>query len=370
MSLTRMVAVGCRVLWDGELWDVASIDGGWATLRHLRVARSLFRCGSWLSGLAQRTGPSPKPVEGTGAVLDAMGDNERLELVGRLGHVREVLTGYRSGNASQAAPGEPRAAYVPGAALMDHYRAKAEEMGVREITVRRMVAAYQADGASGLIDVTAVLVSRVHTPMVPSFRAFWDIATSGRLLAEATYILDDEEGFANYALADVQRRPPATPAGINSVSPTLVIRLVQTREPYLLPTERLRWRSLTTPKRPSLDLPAVRQRHQAIPAALWTDWAIRLCEAQVGENFWDGGSCPGDEEGRRPSRCGRCRNRGRRSGGDQGLARTLSHVLQLLPPPPANTAILRVLTQLADNLGFVNLDWPHRAHLIWPRLGS
>jgi hypothetical protein len=161
MSLTRMIAVGCRVVWDGELWDVASIDGGWATLRHLS-GRSV---GVSLRELAERAAPADgsfaELVEGTGAVLDAMGDDERSELVGRLGHIREVLTGYRSGDASQAAPGEPRAAYVPGTSLMDRYRAKAEELQVSEITVRRMVAAYQADGVIGLVD------ARRHKPVNP-----------------------------------------------------------------------------------------------------------------------------------------------------------------------------------------------------------
>jgi len=69
-----------------------------------------------------------------------------------LGHVRELLTGFGSGQASNPADGEPRAGYEPGRALMDRYGTKAAELGVDPATVRRWVAAYQAQGEVGLVD--------------------------------------------------------------------------------------------------------------------------------------------------------------------------------------------------------------------------
>ena len=70
----------------------------------------------------------------------------------RAGHVREVLTGYRSASAGDALAGEPRAAYQPGTGLMDRYRAKAQELSVAVTTVRRWVRSFELDGEAGLID--------------------------------------------------------------------------------------------------------------------------------------------------------------------------------------------------------------------------
>jgi hypothetical protein len=47
-------------------------------------------------------------------VLDQLGENERHKVVERAGHVREVLTGFRSGHAEFARDGEPRPQYPPG----------------------------------------------------------------------------------------------------------------------------------------------------------------------------------------------------------------------------------------------------------------
>ena len=70
----------------------------------------------------------------------------------RAAHLREVLTGHRSGSAEHALPGEPRPAYRPGAPLMERYSAKAAELGVGLTTLRRWVHAFEADGEAGLID--------------------------------------------------------------------------------------------------------------------------------------------------------------------------------------------------------------------------
>jgi transposase InsO family protein len=90
-----------------------------------------------------------------GTVLGGLDDAGRAELDERVGHVREVVSGYRRGSAVLALPGEPRAAYGPGTAKMDRYAAKAGEIGVGASTVRRWVAAFVASGPAGLVQDSA-----------------------------------------------------------------------------------------------------------------------------------------------------------------------------------------------------------------------
>lgn len=70
----------------------------------------------------------------------------------RAAHVRELLTGYRSGSAEDALPGEPRATYRTASSLMDRCSAKAAELGVGVRTLRRWVRSFELDGEVGLID--------------------------------------------------------------------------------------------------------------------------------------------------------------------------------------------------------------------------
>jgi len=68
----------------------------------------------------------------------------------RAGHVREVLTGYRSGTAELARPGEPRAQFAPGLPLEVRYAAKAAELGAGVRTVKRWVSRFRQLGEAGL----------------------------------------------------------------------------------------------------------------------------------------------------------------------------------------------------------------------------
>jgi transposase InsO family protein len=87
-----------------------------------------------------------------GSVLDDLTDAEREQLSERLGHVREVITGYRSGSPDLAEPGEPRLEYDPALPQKRRYRAKAAELGVGSRTIERWVAAVREVGPIGLVD--------------------------------------------------------------------------------------------------------------------------------------------------------------------------------------------------------------------------
>ncbi len=216
--------------------------------------------------------------------------------------------------------------------------------------------------ADRLVELVAVLVSLPESPLVPRTDSFRDAETAESLLDRASQVLDNSDAFNAYALADVRQRPPALPARIRSTTPELVTRLVKLRDPHLRPTERLRWRSLTAPQRPKLDQADIQRRQDAIPSALWVDWTIRLCpptglhvdifRTVAGAALLVPGATAPVETLFADHR-------------DPGLAKTFSHVVQFLPPPPADAAILRVLTQLAENVDRhgTPIDYARRRHL-------
>lgn len=70
----------------------------------------------------------------------------------RAAHVREVLTGYTSGHAGTARPGEPRTEYAEKMPLTARYAAKAAELSVTARTVQNRVAAYRDGGEAALVN--------------------------------------------------------------------------------------------------------------------------------------------------------------------------------------------------------------------------
>ena len=85
---------------------------------------------------------------------------ERKEVVELADHVREVLTGFRSGSAELARPGEPKPEYDTTLPLLARYAAKAAELNRGERTIKRWVHDYQENGDAGLIPATSVCPKR------------------------------------------------------------------------------------------------------------------------------------------------------------------------------------------------------------------
>ncbi|MEV6699676.1 helix-turn-helix domain-containing protein [Streptomyces sp. NPDC051453] len=99
-----------------------------------------------------RSGPSSADEEGAVAVvLNRLTRDEQREVLERAGHVREMLTGFRSGSEDLARPGEPRPEYASDRPLMARYEAKAAELRVTERTVRRWARAFRQFGEAGLV---------------------------------------------------------------------------------------------------------------------------------------------------------------------------------------------------------------------------
>lgn len=157
------VSVGTRFIHDGELMQVVEMQaaatgtvvvlgaasGGSTAV--IRVALRELLDGSRARLLPDDSGPqADDDVDLASVLFAAMSDVERNELNERAGHVREVLTGYRSGSAELPAKDEPRNQYDPGMSLTSRYTAKAAELGVSLRTIKQWVADFRRHGVAGL----------------------------------------------------------------------------------------------------------------------------------------------------------------------------------------------------------------------------
>lgn len=161
-SWTTTLAVGSRLRYEGEAHTVIAIGGSHVTLRSQQGRtwaadlRRVLAHGAALSPSGELT-----PQDALGQLVDNLSDAEGRRLAERVGHVREVLTGFRSGSAELADEGEPRPAYRCDHPVLERQQAKADEVGVGLRTVQRWLAAYAVDGPAGLID------SRHHRELDP-----------------------------------------------------------------------------------------------------------------------------------------------------------------------------------------------------------
>lgn len=146
---------GSKLAHDGGVWTVVSLSGDRATIvdsvagstRSVAISHLLSAPGSRLLDA-----PIVLPRAAVGPLLANLDEAQLRALDDRAAHVLELATGYRSGNADDALPGEPREPYRPGTAKMDRYRAKAAELGVGVRTLRRWVSGFERDREAGLVD--------------------------------------------------------------------------------------------------------------------------------------------------------------------------------------------------------------------------
>jgi len=88
-------------------------------------------------------------------VLNRLTKDGKKEVLERAEHVREMLTGYRSGSEELPRPDEPRPQYAPGMPLKARYEAKAAELGVSPRSTRRWARAFRELGEAGLVSKAA-----------------------------------------------------------------------------------------------------------------------------------------------------------------------------------------------------------------------
>jgi len=157
------LGVGTRVVYDGELLEVAELHAGpsgtEAVLRSCGGQGGVVRVGLHVLLTSRRARlvaddddvNVDDDVEPADVVLSSLSEAERLKAQERAAHIREVLTGYRSGTSELAAPDEPRPQYQPGSLLTARYQAKAAEIGVSLRTIKQWVADFREHGEAGLV---------------------------------------------------------------------------------------------------------------------------------------------------------------------------------------------------------------------------
>jgi len=190
---TVRVGVGTRFIYDGELAEVVEVL---ASPKGNEVVLKVSRCGQirriavselLTSGRAHVVpeGPGPSaadPQVPASAALAMLTKAERDETASRAAHVREVLTGYRSGSPELAAEGEPRAEFDPGLPLTSRYAAKAAELGAGVRTVRRWVHDFRQNGEAGLASGRSLAT---HAGLVGQADERW-VETALEVMAEHT----------------------------------------------------------------------------------------------------------------------------------------------------------------------------------------
>ena len=164
------IGVGTRVMYDGAVHEVTewlpTVCGTDVVLRgpHSVCRMSVVELVSStrVRLLIDSSGPESTDQMVPAAVVLSSLPNKRLDEVReRAAHVREVLTGYRSGNSEIAEAGEPRAEFEHSRPLCDRYAAKAAELGVDERTIRRWVKAYEENGEAGLVPARFAMQNRI-----------------------------------------------------------------------------------------------------------------------------------------------------------------------------------------------------------------
>jgi transposase InsO family protein len=155
VSRAVVICPGSRFAFDGEVVEVTGFEGTRVTLRDGRDRWRTLGLAGFLARAAPLEAPEGRPAP-VGPLLAGLAGSEQSVVTERAGHVREVLTGYRSGTAEVARPGEPRPDYDPARPLGGRQEAKARELGVTGRTIRRWVRAYRDSGEAGLADARRV----------------------------------------------------------------------------------------------------------------------------------------------------------------------------------------------------------------------
>ncbi|ORL77180.1 hypothetical protein A5N71_15555 [Prescottella equi] len=140
-----------------------------------------------------------------GALIDGLSDEQREAWRNKVGHVREVLTGYRSGISEVPRPGEPKPCYQPTVAMTARCKAKAQELGISDKTVSHWAAEYRKDGPAALIDHRG---TRAHGPLA-GLDARW-VDMCRRVCAELT---EASSHTKKYVLFEVDARLRAEHGG-------------------------------------------------------------------------------------------------------------------------------------------------------------
>lgn len=157
------VGIGTRFIYDGEVIEVVAVYAAGGALELLAKSSRTesvrrFAIEELISSdrsrlLSEDLVAADASSDSGSASVDwsAVPDSGRVQARERSAHIREVLTGYRSGCAETALPHEPRPCYKPTRTKQSRMAAKAKELCVGFRTIERWVSRYESDGEVGLL---------------------------------------------------------------------------------------------------------------------------------------------------------------------------------------------------------------------------
>ncbi|WP_280465381.1 helix-turn-helix domain-containing protein [Nocardia brasiliensis] len=175
---TVIVAVGATLQIDGQAARVVEFDGRKVVVSYVEGRYASFTVAEFISR-ARSLAPIDSDAD-PGLVLAGLSPEERKQAAERAEHIREVLTGYRSGYAEAAGEGEPRPAYTADQPVKARCAAKAKELAVAARTIERWVSAYREAGEAGLVD------DRHRRGRSSKVDPRWDAAVRAELAAGVT----------------------------------------------------------------------------------------------------------------------------------------------------------------------------------------
>lgn len=185
---------GARLFFGGDVVEVVVIEGLRTTVRNERTGEySSVPLGRLAAGARSIGDPAPAAADGVGMLLASLSADQRQRLEERAGHVREVLSGYRSGHPGRALPTEPRPAYDPDLPLKDRTAAKAAELGVSGRTLERWLTGYRESGEAGLVDARAGRLSSVDPRWEEAVRRVMAESVTGSTPTRSALLLRAEE---------------------------------------------------------------------------------------------------------------------------------------------------------------------------------
>jgi len=147
---------GVRLLHSGDVVEVVELEGLVATLRNERTGEFSTLSLGRLAASARSLEGQETDTQDASVLLASLSASQRATLHERAGHVREALTGYRSGDEDRALGDEPRPQFLPDLPLGERIAAKAAELKVSPRTIDRWVAAYRESGEAGLVDARSL----------------------------------------------------------------------------------------------------------------------------------------------------------------------------------------------------------------------
>jgi hypothetical protein len=166
------VGVGTRFAYDGDIVEIVelhTVDGAPEVLakdlrseavRRFALAELMFSDRARLLSTDLSDEVADARVDTPGVVWSAAPEVARRQARVRAAHVREILTGYRSGSSETARPGEPRSRYRTSVPMGERIAAKAKEIKAGRRTVDRWVKLYRQGGEAALISAKAVQPER------------------------------------------------------------------------------------------------------------------------------------------------------------------------------------------------------------------